>query len=114
MDIKWSYLVYEDITLLQHMILYATTFVKYTKGAKFPRKNGHKFETEFDTLRFIIIVLGLIVSIGVFSRNIDKGDVFEDKDKKISRAMVSISVILLGIWTPFAILVSILSLIKPY
>lgn len=111
MVIRWRY---EDVTLSEHMILYATTFLKYTKGAKFPKIKGHRLEQEFDTLRFIIIVLGLIVSIGVFSRNIDKGDVFEDKDKKISKAMVSISVILLGIWTPFTIVVSFLSLIKPY
>lgn len=110
MDRRWNYLVYENITLLQHMTLYAMTFLKYTKGAKFPKIKGHKFEIKPDIPRFIIIVLGLIVSIGVFSRNIDKGDVFEDKDKKISKAMLSISVILLGIWTPFALLMSLLSL----
>ena len=57
------------------------------KGEKFAKIKGHKYEIKLGAVRFAIIVTGLI---GVFSRNIHKGDVFEDENKNVSKSVLSI------------------------
>ena len=110
MDGRWSHRVYENLTMVQYVKIYILTFLKYVKGTKFSKIQGHKYDVKFDYIRFFIIVLGLISLIGIFSRNIHKSDIFEEDKKEISASGLSISLFLLLGWVPFAIFMSILFL----
>ena len=102
---RWEHRTYEYQTKYKSLgdtLINLILFSKKVKGEKFPSITGHKYSVTFDFFKFFLVLVTLISLIGIFSRNIDKKDIFKDKQNIISGTVLSL---LLATFVIFVLLV---------